>query len=134
MKDMKGAHSAHGDVLGLEALLTHPLMRSKWKSLAPGHLLEMGGLEKLLPGDEDENDQLKDLSGRMASLSTSPLSSTTMPTTQKPAVTVEILSGSSGGGGGAAAGGSAAASGGKKMVNRRRVTDREIRGSATDGI
>lgn len=41
--DLKNAHSAKGDVLGLEALLKHPFVNKKWRSAGSAHVLELGG-------------------------------------------------------------------------------------------
>ncbi len=40
---LRDAHNARGDVLGLEALLSHPFVRRKWRGVGSASVLEMGG-------------------------------------------------------------------------------------------
>lgn len=40
---LKDAHNARGDVMGLEALLSHPFVRRKWRGVGSAAVLEMGG-------------------------------------------------------------------------------------------
>lgn len=42
-QDLQNAHNAKGDVLGLEALLSHPFVRRKWRGAGSPHVLELGG-------------------------------------------------------------------------------------------
>ncbi|GAB5033391.1 atp-dependent dna helicase [Nannochloropsis oceanica] len=42
-EELQNAHSAKGDVLGLEALLSHPSVCRKWRRLGSASVLEMGG-------------------------------------------------------------------------------------------
>jgi len=42
-EELQNAHSAKGDVLGLEALLSHPSVCRKWRGVGSASVLEMGG-------------------------------------------------------------------------------------------
>jgi len=44
-EELQNAHSAKGDVLGLEALLSHPSVCRKWRGVGSASVLEMGGWE-----------------------------------------------------------------------------------------
>lgn len=42
-RELRDAHNARGDVMGLEALLSHPFVRRKWRGVGSAAVLEMGG-------------------------------------------------------------------------------------------
>lgn len=50
-EELQNAHSAKGDVLGLEALLSHPLVCRKWRGVGSASVLEMGGWEGVREGN-----------------------------------------------------------------------------------
>lgn len=58
-RELRDAHNARGDVMGLEALLSHPFVRRKWRGVGSASVLEMGGWvegvdDVVVVGDEAE--------------------------------------------------------------------------------
>jgi DNA polymerase III epsilon subunit-like protein len=101
---LQDAHNARGDVMGLEALLSHPFVRRKWRGVGSASVLEMGGWVEGV----DDVVAVADAGGGGSSSSSGSSGSSSSGSSSSDRPAPVVLEGSGGSGGGARPGGLAA--------------------------